>query len=266
LYAKYQELMTVLHNSWSDAFWAVPNKATMAGTSPTRPHSIPAFLNAFTNGLFQETPGTSGTYWTAVNTVDPTATTAYVPHIGTYGAGGAGFTPNNAANLIPALSKAFRKTTFEPPPMNKEYFDPESEATFDQSGGVVFCSSEGLSRVETLYQNSQHRWANFEDPANNPRYRNIQFVYEMKLDDYAGYLDTAGTGLTTELLADLTGPRYYGVNAKYLKMYFHRAKFMEMLDPFRENLTTWTQGINSLGTLLCPDRSKHFILSPSADN
>lgn len=266
LTAKFQELMTVLYNSWSAAFWAQPVKADMAGTSPTKPHSIPAFLNAFTNGLFQETPGTSASYWTAVNTVDPTTVTAYVPHIGTYGAGGAGFTPNSAANLIPALSKAVRSCSFEPPPMNKEFFDPKTEATFDQSGAFIACSAEGIGRVETLYQNSQHRWADFNDPANNPRYSGVQFVYEQELDTAVLYTDTAGTGLTTELLADLTGPRYYGVNGKYLKMYFHRAKFMEMLDPFRENLTTWTQGINSLGTLLCPDRSKHFILSPSADN
>lgn len=266
LWSKYQELMTVLYNSWSDAFWAVPDKATMAGSSPTKPHSIPAFLNAFTNSLFQETPGTSSTYWTAVNTVDPTVTTRYVPDLETYGAGGAGFTPNNSANLIPAMAKAFRKTSFEPPPTNKEYFDPEHESTFDSSGGFVACSAEGIGRVETLYQNSQHRWADFNDPSNNPRYSGVQYVYEERLDDAALYLNTATTGLTTELLADLTGPRYYGVNGKYMKMYFHRAKFMEMLDPFREHLTTWTQGINSLGTLLCPDRSKHFLVSPSADN
>lgn len=266
LWAKMQELWTQCYGSWSDTFWCVPDQASMMGTTPTRPICIPAIVNAFANGLFQETPGTSATYWTSVNQVAPSTVPAWVPYIGTYGAGGAGFTANNAANLIPALVQAFLKTEFEPPPSHKDYFDPPDEAQMMPSGSALITSAVGLGNVMGLYVNSQHKWDNYNDPRNSPMYGGCPFVYEQALDSLPIYLNTAGTGLTTESAADLTGPRYYGINFNYLRTYFHAAKAMQVLEPMRRGLTTWQQGINTMGTVLCTGRNRHFILSPSADN
>lgn len=266
LWAKMQEMWTQLYGSWSDAFWCLPDKASMMGTSPTRPICIPAIINAFTNGLFQETPGTSNTYWTTVNQVDPLTVPAWVPYLGTYGAGGAGFTANNLANLIPALVQAFLKTTFDPPPSHQDYFDPKNESMMSPSGGAIVTSALGLGNVSALYSNSQHRWENFNDPRNAPVYGGVPFVYEANLDTLPIYVNAAGTGLASETACDLTGPRYYGINFNYLRTYFHAAKNFQVLEPMRRGLTTWQQGVNTMGTVLCTGRNRHFLLSPSADN
>jgi hypothetical protein len=264
--SKMQELWTQLFGSLSDSYWCVPDKASMMGTSPTRPICIPAMINAFANGLFQETPGTSATYWTTVNQVAPADVPAWVPYIGTYGAGGAGFTPNNLANLIPALVQAFLKTEFEPPPLHKNYFNPKDEDQLTPSGGAIVTSALGLGNVMALYVNTQHAWENQNDPRNAPMYGGVPFVYEAALDSLPIYLNTAGTGLAAESAADLTGPRYYGINFNQMKTYYQSGKFLDVLKPMQRGLTTWQQGINTMGTNLCMARNRHFILSPSADN
>lgn len=258
LWNKFQSLMTQFHASMSDATWALPSIADMDGNDPIRPYSIPTYVNEYTNGLFKNSAGTS---FTNIHTLLPGSThPAYKPYQKTY----ANFTTGDAASFIYAMSLAMRKTQLIPPPMSKEYFDPESDTDVEKSGGVIFCSSSGVSKAENMYRASQDRWMDWMDPAGNPRFKNVQLVYDAALDSYAGYPDGSGNGIATETTANVTGPRFYGINAKYMKMYFHKNRFMKFLDPFRENLTTWTQGVNTLGTMLCPDRSKHFILYPSS--
>lgn len=258
LWNKYQSLVTALYNDIEASFWRRPNNAKMGGNDPMWPTSLPAYLNVHTNGLFVEDASTT---WTAINGITVASNTRYVPYRGTY----ANFTAGDASNFLVALRKAVRKTSFTPPPRDKEYFNPEGDDSVDKSGGVVYGSSDGISRVEGLYVNSQDRFVDYWDPAGNPRFKGIQLVYVAALDDLAVYPDGSGYGNSTESAADITGPRFYGVNAQYMKMHWHKRRFFEWLDPFRQNLTTWTQGVNSLGTMLCPDRSKHFFLSPSTD-
>lgn len=256
LWNKYQSLMTALYNDIEASFWRRPNAAKMAGTDPEWPTSIPAYLNVHTNGLFVEDASTT---WTVINGITVASNTRYVPYRGTF----SNYTPATASNFIEAISKAVRKTSFTPPPRDKEYFNPESDDAVDKSGGAVFCSADGIAKAENLYRNSNDRWPDWMDPAGNPRFKGIQLVYVAALDDIAVYPNASGHGQSTEAAATITGPRYYGVNAQYLRMMWHKRRFFEWLDPFRQNLTTWTQGVNSLGTMLCPDRSKLFFLSPS---
>ena len=92
-------------------------------------------------------------------------------------------------------------------------------------------------------------------------------VYEALLDTLPLYLAAGGASTTTEMAADITGPRYYGINAKRYRAYFKKNRFMKMLKPIndRKNPLLWTQYVNSLMTTLCVDRSKHFIVYPSED-
>lgn len=259
-----QSLMTQFHYGMTTSLWAKPNNATMNNTDPTRPCSITSIINEFTNGLFVEDATTT---WTSVHGLAPATYTTWKPYQLSYGAGDTGFTVASKTNLLYALSLAMRKTTLIPPPMSKEYFDPEDETAVDKSGGVVFASAVGVAKAEQLYRSSQDRWADWMDPAGNPRFKNVQLVHEAQLDSYAGYPDGSGYGTVDETSTAATrgGPRFYGVNAKYMKMYYHRNRFMKFLEPFREGATTYTQHVNTMGTLLCPDRSKHFILYPNGN-
>lgn len=259
LWNMLQSLMTQFHRSMSESLWAIPSITNMSGNDPKQPLSIPAFINEYANGLFKNSAGVA---MTELHGLLPGSThPAYKPYQGTY----ANFTVASETNLIYALALAMRKTAFKPPPMSAEYFDPEDETDVERSGGVVFASAKGVARAEHLYRSSQHQWHDYMDPAGNPRFKGVQLVHEAQLDTYAGYPDGSGNGTATEDTATLGGPRYIGCNAKYLRTYYHKNRFMKFLEPHREGLTTYTQGVNTLGTVLCPDRSKHFILSPSAD-
>jgi len=261
LFSKLQSLTTALHGSLAAGLWAKPNNVTMNGTDPKQPLSIPAYLNPMANGLFIEDAATT---WASIHGLRPQDThPRYKPNVSTY----ADWTINSTSNLIFALSKACRLTTLIPPPKDQEYFDPEGETSIERSQGVIFASAHGVAKAENLYRASQDRWADYNDPAGNPRFKGTQFVHEAQLDTAAIHPDASGYGtvLESSTAAGLAGPRYYGVNAKYMKMYFHKARFMEFLEPFRLSLTGWQQGVNTMATMLCPDRSKHFLISPSAD-
>lgn len=258
LWNKYQSLMTALHGSLAATFWRRPSNADMNGTDPLRPCSIPVYLNPMTNGLFVEDASTT---WTTIHGIAPATNTGYVPYRGTYGS----FTSTDSNSLVYALSLAMRMTTFAPPPVNQEYFVPEDDGEMENDKGVVFASATGVTRAEHSYRGAQDRWSDAWDPFGNPRFKGCQLVHEAQLDTAAIHPDASGYGNSTETTADITGPRYYGVNTKYMKAYFHRSRFLKFLETFRIGQTTWQQGVNSLGTMLCPDRSKHFLLSPSQD-
>lgn len=258
LWNAMQSLFTAAYNSVSASFWAVPRNATMNGTDPKQPVSIPALLNVHANGLFVEDAATT---WASIHGINPVANAGFVPYRGTY----ASLTDaTNATNAIYALTLAIRKTTFAPPPMNKEYFVDE-DSLIENDKGVIFGSATGVSRLENFYRISQDRWSEWMDPSGNPKVKGCPLVHEAQLDSAAIYPDASGYGNSLETAADISGPRYYGINFKYLKMFWHRERHFKLLEPFRVGQTTWQQGLHSMGTLLCPDRSKHFFLSPSTD-
>lgn len=265
LWNMMQSLLTQFHGSMSSSLWAIPSITNMSGNDPKQPLSIPAFINEFTNGLFKDASGTS---FTELHGLLPGSThPLYKPYQAAYGPGDTGFTPLSKTNIIYSLALMLRKTKLIPPPMSAEYFDPEDETKIEGENGVVFCSALGLSKLEQLYRNSQDRWSNWEDPANNPRVKGTQFVHEAQMDTYAGYPDGSGNGTVDETSTAATrgGPRFIACNQKYMKMYYHRNRFMKFLAPFREAATTYTQHVNTMGTMLCPDRSKHGILYPNGN-
>ncbi len=258
LWNKYQSLMTSLHGSLAATFWRRPSNTDMNGTDPLRPCSIPVYLNPMVDGLFRED---ASNIWATIHGINPVAQTGYLPYRGTYSS----FTNLDNTSLVYALSLAMRQTTFAPPPVNQEYFVDEDDGEMENDKGVIFASAVGVTRAEQSYRGYQDRWADAWDPFGNPRFKGCQLVHEAQLDTAAIHPDASGYGNALETAALVTGPRYYGVNTKYMKTYFHRSRFLKFLDTFRIGQTTWQQGVNSMGTMLCPDRSKHFLLSPSVN-
>lgn len=267
LYNKIQSLVTQLYTSFAESFWKLPNFATMGGNDPVEPYSIAVFLNEMTSGLFNPgSAGVGGTF-TEIHQINPAAPAyaKYIPYRRSYGAGITGFTVGAADNVIRSLSSAMRKTSFKPPPVGKEYFDKPEESELDRSGGFIACSEDGVSRLEHLYRSSQTEWANWMDPSGNPVFKKVPVVYEAQLDTAPLYA-VSTTGTAKESSATITGPRYYGINAKNMTMFWHRNRFLKWLKPLREGPTMYTQHVNSMGTLFCPDRSKHFLLSPAVSH
>lgn len=272
LFAKTQSLVTSVYNSIADSYWRTPNNTEMDFQGCLYPNSIPYYLNDGTNALFG-----SGSNYAAANKistihgVNPATTPQYKPRVMKYGTGAdSGFTASEPKNLIYCISLLMRQCDFQAPPMHDEYFDPEDETAIDRSGGVILTSSHGVAGVERLYVSSQNRWPDYMDPAGNPRYKTTQIVNERILETAQLYSNNAtwssATAPVDEQTAAIPGPRFYGMNGRDFRSMFHRARYFEFLDPFRQNLTTWTQGVQTMMTNFCENRRGSFFLHPLASH
>lgn len=263
-YQKERDMWTDALNHMDDLLWAAPDKSKMEAAAGREPYSIPAFINEQTNTLFNSdsTSGAGGA-WTTVENIDPTLAgqTTWQNQKFTY----ANFTVNDSGNLINAFDRAFLSTDFRPPPIKTEFYEgaPTSAQRF------IACSLNGYTKTMQLLRASNDRWAALNDPATGfleVRYAGIPLVYCSQLDTAALYLDT-GTSLAAETAANTTGPRFYGINAEYLRSVFHSDRFFHnqgtMRDPAQP--TTYIMVVNSYFNLVCRSRRRQFIISPSTD-
>lgn len=262
-YQKERDMWTDALNHMDDLLWAAPDKTKMEAASGKEPYSIPAFINEQTNTLFNsDTTAGAGGAWTTVENIDPTVSgqTTWQNQRFSY----ANFTVNSDTNWINAMDRAFLSTDFRPPPIKQEFY--ESAPTSAQR--FLACSLDGYTRSMALLRASNDRWAALNDPATGfleVRYAGIPLVYCSQLDTAALYPN--GTALATEAAATNGGPRFYGINAEYLRSVFHTDRFFHnqgtMRDPSQP--TTWIMVVNSYFNLVCRSRRRQFIVYPSAD-
>jgi hypothetical protein len=258
--------------SMDDELWAQPDAANMESTSPTaprKPMSIPAYINESTNGLTVAAVDAGATLWTTVATVAVASNTQYVPYHGTYtfsdGSGGLPTTAAQCSPLIRGLSTAFRKTTFDRLPKNEQYSDPKTSPNF------IACSNLGIATIEHALVVSQNRWNGLSAGGSSdlaypfPMFKGVPFDYISALDT-ATLFDDGSSGAAVEASADLAGPRFYGINGRYMKMYVHRDNFCapEDVNPSAQPFTH-AMIFDVWNNLFCPSRRHHFIMSPSAD-
>lgn len=268
LFSKMQSLQTAIYNTIADSYWRLPNNAEMDFQGCLYPNSIPYYLNDGPNGLFGSGSGyAAANKISTIHGVSPATNPQYKFKTATYGSSAQqGFVSTDLKNVIYCLSLLMRQTDFQAPPMHDEYFDAEDETAIDRSGGVILTSSVGVAQVERLYVQSQNRWPDYMDPAGNPRYKTVQIVNEAILDTAALYSNNAtwasATAPVSESAAALPGPRYYGVNGRDFRSMFHRARYFEFLEPFRQNHTTWSQGVQTMMTNFCENRRGSFFLAP----
>lgn len=260
-----QEAVTDQFNYLEDVWWAVPNKATMEATDGKEQYSIPAFINEHTNGLAVPGAANGGT-WTTVMGIDPTAAgkTNWVPTQQTYPA----LLPaSGAGGLVSALDKAYDKVDFMAPPMKAEYFESASA----QPQGFIACSLTGKTNARFAYRSENDRWVDQWDPFGMPTYGGRPFVYIKQLDT-AAIFPTGTSGAYSTEMNDSTGsenygPRYFGIQPKYLRCVWKNGRFMKDLGVFTDKGTPTSHARfwDNWGNLVCRSRRRHFIIYPSAD-
>lgn len=257
-----QQLYTDNANYWEAVAWGVPDKTKMEAAGGQEPYSIPCFINEFTNGL--PSAAHPNGVWTTVEQIDPAvaATANFKPYSRTYSS----LTVDTALNFIDSMDDATMSVDFQPPPMNREYYtSPTSTPQF-----VTFTSKQGVKNARRIYRDSNDRWQDQWDPFGNPVYDRMPIVYVATLDTAAIFPTGAAAALSTELdTAGTTnaGPRYFGVNPKYLKMVWHKDRYLENLgeDHDARQPTTKFINFNTIGNMICTSRRRHFVLYPSAD-
>jgi hypothetical protein len=170
---------------------------------------------------------------------------------------------NATDNVIENLDNAFMAIDFRPPPMYQEYF----EDAYSSPGTAIFCSRTGRAALMSLFRRSQDRWVDMKDPFNNPTYQGAPFVYVAELDT-AAIFPGAGSTLQTESAADLTGPRYFVIQAEYLRSVFHTTRYFKALPELTDvkQPTRHVLPINWYTNLVCRSRRRHAILHPAVDH
>ena len=267
---KEQRLWTSILNKMEDQLFAVPQTADQETSTGLQPYSLPAFINENTNGLFyKDAVETGKTAWTTVQGIDPTTYSKWAPQAKTY----TRVDPTNAGSLFVAMDKMFLDVQFIPPPTQQEYFDdPKLNAMF------IACSKRGQTAYQQMLRQAQDTFvtSSRQDPAYmKPMYSGIALEYVSNLDTAALYQAETGTNpYRTELaggggatLVEDAGPRYYFINANYLKPVFHTTRYMAKKTPMSHPNQPFTTvaPVDCWYNIVCRSRQRQGIVSPSGD-
>lgn len=278
---KMQNMYTDYCNSREAELWAVPDKSLMevsAGNAQA-PMSIPVFINEYPNGLPQagDQPGGS---WTTKQGLDPTATAVtngkwQAPKVAyAYTAGAAATT----LPLFDSFSGMYHTLRFDRLPKHPEYGEKTSSPHF------IGCSLTGLLNYEAALRLNQDVFrgrgkSSGEDPAyDGPTYMGIPIDRISTLETAALYptadasdnlsteLDTGGDGIG--LGVGFAGPRYYFINAEYLRPTYHKddyMKFTKVITPSDKPFDR-VQVYSVKNQLVCTSQRRcGGIVYPSAD-
>ena len=260
-------------NGINDTLFKKPNKATMetfasAGASdtgdPGEPYSIPAHVNEYANTLFDEHTTTP---WTTHQTIDPTAKTKWQNRVATYG----NLTANTASNLTTAFDDIVQDIQFQMPGTMNEYFTRD-----DLYRQVIFTTKSGIKNWKLLCraENDVNVSASAQDPAwARPTYAGIPLerAPQLETSKLYGVANTASVSYTESdnsgTTANVTGPRYYFINANYMKMAFHDKYYFKYLDVFtpEHNRTKFVMPIQTWFNLYVTSRRRHGVVAPSTD-
>lgn len=261
-------------NGLDSKLFARPYKSKMESftADPGEPYSIPALVNEYDDGLFgydsASTPTAAG-IWGASDTVQgiaPATKTRWVPTRKTYGS----LTAAAAGNLLAAFDDIFLDLQFRQPGTMNEYF--ENDNMFRQ---VIHTTKDGIVKYKALLraENDVQVTPGRQDPAyQNPTYSGIPLERAPQLETETLYVTGTGSTLYTEsdnsgTTANITGPRYYWINANYMKMAFHSNYYFKYLDVFspERNRTKFVLPIQIWFNLYVTSRRHHGIVCPSTD-
>ena len=266
---KEQRLWTSLINGVDDALFAVPDADAMEAAGGTKPYSIPCFINEATSGLFHN--GTAA--WTTKQGINPGTHTKWQPKQVTYqqdAAGGAS-THDNSVGILAAFDNMYLSVKFAAPPTKQEYF--ENDSLYRQ---FIACSKRGITEYSQILRLQQDRFAvSPQDPAFiKPTYAGIELEYVSDLDTAALYRDGDGNSLHDEGTgygaasgsAQAKGPRYYWINANYLKPVFHTKRYMHRHEVMTHPNQPFThvQPVDCWMNFVCQSMQRQGIVSPAA--
>lgn len=275
-----QRMWTDKWDFMEEHIWSEPDfteMETLAGGELGKWYSIPAFINAYTNGLFNNS-GSAGTQWTTIHGIDPSSTikaqNRFVPQTNVYSnAGTNASTDSNAASrsILGAFEKMWKKVHFEKPPTHGEYFS--NPAYNNQS---IFTSPEGQTAYTQFLRTNQDLFVieGRQDPAYpDPAFNFIPVKYVNALTTAPLYPNHTTIASATDNVSEgtsgngVTGPRFYWTNSNYLYPCFHKTYFF-LRGKVREHYNdpdTFVVPVRTWGNVKCTSRRRQGIVSPSVD-
>jgi hypothetical protein len=230
--SKMQDVYTDILNKLARLIVAEPTVANM--TNGDDPYSI--FYSLTTDGL-----APSG--FTTVYGVNPTTKSKWRNQTATY-TDGSEF--DDTAGILAAIDQAMLLTNFQRPANASEYF-----TNSDLNRQAILTNREGLYTIQQIMRagNDIYR-AGPQDPNyGSPVFGGIPFLADEALDDQSSF--TSGQ------------PGYLGINANFLKLVFHRDKFLQMSEVFtpHDKPDTRVMYVDCWLQMLNQSRQRHFYVS-----
>lgn len=262
--------------------WSEPDFAEMesaAGGDYGKWYSIPAFINEFTDGLFNKGPTSpGGTAWTTLHGLDPStnvqAQNRFKHTVATYSNSGTNMGSSSVAaanSILGAFEKMWQDCHWEKPPTMKEYF---SEPAYNNQ--QIFCSKEGQRAYQSFLRMNQDLYVieGRQDPAfPDPAFNFIPIKYVNALTSATLYPNHSTLSSATDNVSEgtsgdgITGPRFYWINSNYLYPCFHEDMFFQV-QKIREHFNdpdTFVQPVRTWGNLKCTSRQRQGLVKPSQD-
>lgn len=264
LAGKYQELYQMEADAIEDALWAPADEAAMFDNL-TKPVSIPALITEETYFPLQADGSATTKVYNATSTTAPN----YDNGRFTYAA--LGGDSDTGDDLIGRLQDAWIQSDYEPIPMGAQY-GPGS-----MPPNMIFCSFTGLRALRAALRQGQDRWGKMELV---PGMGNAFTLGDGMMIKPVSALGTAllyknaasPTALVNELEGSsgaISGPRFYGVNLRDMKLRVEAGHWMNLQKPTMLTAAGRPyevhQGMKSKMQLTCDSRRTSFILSPETD-
>lgn len=247
-------LWTSYCNGQERDLWAVPVQ-DMEDVDGLTPRSIPFWVNEETNGL--------PTGVTLKGGINPATEPRWRPLKETY----ANDLPNGAgANALhwsafTAFENVIHKTKFASLPTKGMY----SDAPYMTD--VIATQLKGLTNFTQALRVNQDSFYLKQDPNYpNPVFAGIPIVRVPELETAAIFPNGSG-GYVTYTAADLAGPRYFCLQAKYLDLVYHSQRYMKLLEVTTDHNQpdTHAQNVVTYKQLTALSLQRQAIVSPSAD-
>ena len=253
--SKEQRLWTSLFNGMEDSIFAAPSATEMEADAGTRPYSLPCFIT--------EGGGLPSGFSTLQKLTDAKWTNQAVTYTG-----GSGIDADQV-NMFEGMDNLYQDVKFMPPPSHQEYFEnPTLNAMY------IACSKKGLTFYQRALRDSQDTFvtASRQDPAfMKPQYAGHDLEYAAGLDDIAVYGDGTAVGTGTETSSvggSIKGPRYYFINANYMKYVFHTTRYFYTHPSMKHPNQPFTtvMPVDCWHNFICRSRQRQGLLSPVTGN
>lgn len=259
--------------------WSEPDFNEMesaAGGEFGKWYSIAAFINEYTNGLYN-TGGGAGTAWTTIHGLDPSSTVQgqnrFQQQTATYSTAVVSNGQLPATDtILGAFEKMWKKVHFERPPTMKEYFSDPS-----YNNQQIFCSPEGQTAYTMICRAFQDMYVieTRQDPAYPmPAFNFIPVKYVDALTSATLYPNNTTVASATDNISEGTqatggrqGPRYYWINSNYLYPCFHEDMFFarqKIREAFNDP-DTFVMPVRTWGNFKCVSRMRQGLIRPSGN-
>lgn len=275
-----QRMWTDKWDFLEEHIWSEPDFTEMeslAGGDLGKMYTVPAFVNNWTNGLYNNS-GAAGTAWTTIEGIDPSTATKgqnrFVPNSVLYSNMGTNASSDSslaARSILGAFEKMWKKVHFEKPPTMGEYF---SNPAYNNQ--QIFTSPEGQTAYTSFLRMNQDLFVieGRQDPAYpDPAFNFIPVKYVNALTTAPLYPNHTTIASATDNVSEatsgngITGPRFYWINSNYLYPVFHKTYFF-LRGKVREHFNdpdTFVVPVRTWGNLVCTSRRRQGIVSPTAD-